>query len=623
MKQIYRSTRAILTLLFLSFCALGGMNAQSVPFSFVETFSACDGKDDGSVQFSDKYADNSGWTVTSGYVANQAIRLGASSSQGAAQTPELNFYGDAVLTFKAKAWNASETSKKINLTITNGTLSETQITLTENYETYTVNITGVTAAPVKISFNAAVKSKNRFYLSEVKVEQTSAGDPDTPKTPNFAFAEDIPAVVQLKGGKAEVSVVASSTQSKGAVTYSLKDNPSGASITNEGLFTATAAGTYTIVAQLAADEENNYAASTIEHEISVLPESVAGVGFSFIETFDGCDGTTGEFSGSAGSKTFKPEMADNEGWVFSSVYAADKAVKLGTGSAKGSATTPTLAFTGDAVLTFTAAAWNNSSEKTTLNISISDGTLSQSSVTLEKAKYNTYTINITGVTQPVTITIEANVASNNRFFLDYVSVVQESAAGETLRDGLAAGKFGTICVNRTIEVSETEGATFYTVAGAHFNGSNPDYIVLEEAETLEAGCGYIFEATAEAITTTNAEAATATEGTNDGVIYGSLVDCKVPAGYYVVSDNVLRKSNGESTIKAGRAYIDVAAAKSMTDAEAAAPSYRRLGFDGTLTGIAAVGQATDEAAVYDLSGRLVRKAAKGVYVVNGKKVLVK
>lgn len=613
MKQIYRSTRAILTLLFLSFCALGGVNAQDVTKTVTQTsFSAISGDVAGDANV--YYEAAKGGGTSNPAVNGNQIRIyqGGNSGNPKGGTLTITARNDNKL---QSVTIGSDMATQVSYAVDGG--DESSVMSIVKGGTLNIDCGGATSVTVTCRGNG---TGARLYLNYLSVTYGTTGGI---MYPDFAFDVNTPTSVQLSDGKVEVNVVASSTQSKGAVTYSLKDNPSGASITNEGLFTATAAGTYTIVAQLAADEENNYAASTIEHEISVLPESVAGVGFSFIETFDGCDGTTGEFSGSAGSKPFKPEMADNEGWVFSSVYAADKAVKLGTGSAKGSATTPTLAFTGDAVLTFTAAAWNNSSEKTTLNISISDGTLSQSSVTLEKAKYNTYTINITGVTQPVTITIEANVASNNRFFLDYVSVVQESAAGETLRDGLTAGKFGTICVNRTIEVSETEGATFYTVAGAHFNGSNPDYIVLEEAETLEAGRGYIFEATAEAITTTNAEAATATEGTNDGVIYGSLVDCKVPAGYYVVSDNVLRKSNGESTIKAGRAYIDVAAAKSMTDAEAAAPSYRRLGFDGTLTGIAAVGQATDEAAVYDLSGRLVRKAAKGVYVVNGKKVLVK
>ena len=56
--------------------------------------------------------------------------------------------------------------------------------------------------------------------------------------------------------------------------------------------------------------------------------------------------------------------------------------------------------------------------------------------------------------------------------------------------------------------------------------------------------------------------------------------------------------------------------------EGAAPAH--LFFeDGMLTGISAVNAAANGAAIYDLQGRRVNTAAKGVYIVNGKKVLVK
>ncbi|MBR6926681.1 MAG: hypothetical protein IKH52_05685, partial [Bacteroidaceae bacterium] len=46
--------------------------------------------------------------------------------------------------------------------------------------------------------------------------------------------------------------------------------------------------------------------------------------------------------------------------------------------------------------------------------------------------------------------------------------------------------------------------------------------------------------------------------------------------------------------------------------------------DGTVTGINAVNAAAQNgAAVYDLQGRRVSNAQKGVYIVNGQKVLVK
>ena len=66
----------------------------------------------------------------------------------------------------------------------------------------------------------------------------------------------------------------------------------------------------------------------------------------------------------------------------------------------------------------------------------------------------------------------------------------------------------------------------------------------------------------------------------------------------------------ETTIPAGKAYIEYtgAAVKGF--------------FFGDATGIADVETATDaDASIYDLSGRRVEKAQKGVYIINGKKVM--
>ena len=47
-------------------------------------------------------------------------------------------------------------------------------------------------------------------------------------------------------------------------------------------------------------------------------------------------------------------------------------------------------------------------------------------------------------------------------------------------------------------------------------------------------------------------------------------------------------------------------------------------FNGTTTGIEQIEAGADaKNAIYDLSGRRVNKAAKGIYILNGKKVLVK
>ena len=144
----------------------------------------------------------------------------------------------------------------------------------------------------------------------------------------------------------------------------------------------------------------------------------------FSETFDQCTGTGGNDGTWKGISGGSAIDADNTGWTNVIGYAASNCARFGTKSAVGSATTPQLNFTGDATLTFRAGAW--SGDKTTLNISISNGTLSQATVTLQNGAFTEYSISITGVTSNPKITFSGKQASKSRFFLDDVTVTVPS-----------------------------------------------------------------------------------------------------------------------------------------------------------------------------------------------------
>lgn len=146
------------------------------------------------------------------------------------------------------------------------------------------------------------------------------------------------------------------------------------------------------------------------------------------ESFDECDGTGGNDgiwggrSIGAGTPTY-----DNKGWTSTQgkVYASSACVRVGTSSANGDITTPSFTVNGKAVLSFKAGAWNTSGDGTTLNLSVSNGTISPSSVTMKKGEWTDYN---------VTITANGNVkttfkASKLRFFLDEVKVTDASTSG--------------------------------------------------------------------------------------------------------------------------------------------------------------------------------------------------
>ena len=123
----------------------------------------------------------------------------------------------------------------------------------------------------------------------------------------------------------------------------------------------------------------------------------------------------------------------NTTWTFENEGGACQCIKLGSGSKKGSATTPALTqLSGDAILSFKAAAWNSNSESTILKLSISGGgTLTQTSVTLVKGAWTTYEVTITDGTPSSTITFAAANASNNRFFLDEVKITTSGSYNYT------------------------------------------------------------------------------------------------------------------------------------------------------------------------------------------------
>lgn len=147
--------------------------------------------------------------------------------------------------------------------------------------------------------------------------------------------------------------------------------------------------------------------------------------YLFYESFNSCDGkggNDGSWNGSIASAGFAPDM---DGWESDKSYGADQCAKFGTGSDNGSATTPEFLVNGTATLTFKAGAWDSSKDGTTLNLSVSSGTISPKSVMMTKGAWGSYTATI-AATGNTKITF---AAQKGRFFLDEVLAVDPTATG--------------------------------------------------------------------------------------------------------------------------------------------------------------------------------------------------
>jgi hypothetical protein len=91
---------------------------------------------------------------------------------------------------------------------------------------------------------------------------------------------------------------------------------------------------------------------------------------------------------------------------------------------------------------------------------------------------------------------------------------------------------------------------------------------------------------------------------------------EIQKGDYIVSGGIFKKASGGNAIKAFRAYLrqrDVSNAKTVS-----------MLFEDETTGISELKDNVVMPTVYyDLQGRRVADPSKGIYIVNGKKVIIK
>jgi hypothetical protein len=309
------------------------------------------------------------------------------------------------------------------------------------------------------------------YASDVTTQKPVAiykrSTPDTRTEVTLSFDPASPAAITLGEDFTEPTLNVDPSAAASAVTYSVTTTPTGAATINPstGKLTITAAGTITVKAEIP-NGNSSYKPASATYTLTVNP-AVTVLTLPFTETFDGSDGTMG-WSGSVASGTIQ---YDNDGWVAENPYGADGAARFGKGSGLGSATTPSIYYSGNATLTFKAGAWNGSSESTTLKVSVSSGsiysntalTASASSVTLVKGAWGDYTLYLKDLESPFTVKFEGNAASNSRFFLDDINIVSGIVApaasfGATMSntDNVpAAGGTKTINVSGNVEWTVT------------------------------------------------------------------------------------------------------------------------------------------------------------------------
>jgi len=254
-----------------------------------------------------------------------------------------------------------------------------------------------------------------------------------------------------------------------------------------------------------------------------------------------------------------------------------------------------------------------------VNLTIGDGTNTWKSVSVSgnsQTAANTFTSGtaLSG-TGKLRVTSNSGDGSSNGIRMSKIEIfcmvpsVVYSDYCTTVTESLLIGSLGFATFSANVPVNFAgSGVTAYTVKYA--NGSAQ----LTAVEQVPAGAGVIVEGAADTYELPLLETANALENNDllvsDGTITGGddiycLADGNNGVGFYRVASTV--------TIPAGKAYLDVSAG-----------ARQFIGFNENLTGINAV--STEGAAgkgIYNLNGQRVAQPTKGLYIVNGKKTIVK
>ena len=168
-------------------------------------------------------------------------------------------------------------------------------------------------------------------------------------------------------------------------------------------------------------------------------------GVLFYESFNECDGKGANddlWGGNIASAAFNP---DNEGWETVQAYGANRCARFNTSSKVGDVITPSFNVSGDATMTFMAAAWNN--DGTDLQLSIEgDATITPTSLQMNMGGWSECTASIKG-----NGTVRVVFTPAKRMFLDEVMVKSDSTLG---------------VVSRSLELQQHSKA-IYTIDGRY------------------------------------------------------------------------------------------------------------------------------------------------------------
>lgn len=443
----------------------------------------------------------------------------------------------------------------------------------------------------KSSWEIAPRSADEIVLLTNLIAPTSA----------WSTAEE---TVSLNGTVAATFT----TNSDGAVSYSSSDETV-ATIDAKGTITAVGKGTTVITAAVA--ETDTYLADRKSFTLHVIREGYYDVAYTAVE-----EDMQGQGAPNAQGIGFGPVVRGDISLVTTNAYVKEgnKYMQIyGTNSKTGNSNIELTAADGYAITAVvlstekdytrtwkdqldndvetdgTTVVWEGFQKKVVLtNRSTSQARVSQIAVSY---------VRLTDTGKTVTIG-ESGVAT-------YSSDVAVMACGETASATVAV-VIGVVSLEAEPDVAYYDEA----LAGSYLAVRSLSAVVPAQAGVLLMGDPGVYKVYShEDMKTADA---------SENLLVAAAADTQAPAGSYVLGQDggtaAFFRTTGATPVAAGQAYLAL-------PGDYGQPVYY-LSAKDLATAIVAAPATTPQTGLYDLSGRKVSKAQKGIYIVNGKKVVM-
>lgn len=613
-----------------------------------------DGVYSGSVASGDVAYDLEGWIGNKKdnivYGGSKCLRFGNSNSDGTCTSPEFVLIGTgktATLTFNAAGWGSG--TNKLTITANEGvTLSgDTQVTLTNGaWTAYTVNMTLTTATSVQLTFTG-----KRGFLDDVKVTETvTAINPPALSDERFFWPNtteeavmtvtvvpaDSTTVYYTTDGSepsesnGHVAMLTSSFDIEGTTTVKAKayyktlasdvvsrTYTQGTTVGSIATFKELADGTET---RLAISDDANARVLHAYNNKVYLRDNTGTLCFDF--------GTTAAFN---------PAPAHNQhvaGWIIGRKQTENGLPKL---VATGNTTTDYLAMaapvtepaTEPAVITTDAVGNFALSGNVGDWVTVSGGRIAAASMVSNVFGIQDYT----AVYDGALIDVSAIVTANNQMapvaYNDIKPVVYVIDEDMDFVSPGADIQNATVCLKRTLSKDHwnTLAVPFSTTLTGRvreYDYADGNTMKFKDAAGIEAGKPYLVKPDENVenpvfanVTLSAAAPQTVTNGNYSFVgLYSPSALATNKTELFLKSDGKLYyPAAGSAHLPGMRAYFKVPEGQLV----------RLLPDDADVTSVVDVEQrqtVTDGNALYDLQGRKVTQLKKGVYIRDGKKIII-